>query len=76
MFPQVHARLNINISCFCDSNMNCAQEWGYLMVKNEKKLGNLIIIKSFMKRNTIFGIIIVFWQRVNLPSLFFNGRKS
>lgn len=56
--------------------MNCAQEWGYLMVKNEKKLGNLIIIKSFMKRNTIFGIIIVFWQKVNLPSLFFNGRKS
>lgn len=32
MFPQVHSRFNI--SCFCDSPMNCDQEWGYLMVKN------------------------------------------
>lgn len=40
MFPQVHSRFNI--SCFCDSNMNYDQEWGYLMVKNKKKLGNLL----------------------------------
>lgn len=58
MFPQVHARFNI--SCFFDSNMNCTQEWGYLMVKNEKKLGNLITINSFRKRNKILGTIIEF----------------
>ena len=74
MFPQVHSRFNI--SCFCDSNMNCPQEWGYLMVRNKEKLGNLITINSSRKRNKIFGIIIGFWQKVNFLSLFFNGKKS
>lgn len=49
VFPQIHSR--VNISSFCDSSMNCAQEWGYLMVKNKKKLGNWITMNSFRKIN-------------------------
>ena len=68
MFSPVHSRLNI--SFFCDSNMTCAQEWDYLMVKNMERLGNLFTINSSRKRNKTFGVIIEWWQKVNLPSLF------
>lgn len=68
MLAPVHSRLNI--SFFCDSSMTCAQEWDYLMVKNKEKLGNLFTINSSRKRNKILGIIIEWWRKVNLPSLF------
>lgn len=68
MLSPVHSRLNISFSC--DSSMTCAQEWDYLMVKNKEKLGNLFTINSSRKRNKILGIIIEWWQKVNLPSLF------
>ena len=56
--------------------MNCAHEWGYLMVRNKKKLGNLITMNSFREKNKMLGIIICLGQKINLPSLFSDGRKS
>lgn len=75
VFPRVHARFNI--SCFFESNMNRTQEWGYLMVKNEKKLDNLITINSFRKRNKILGIIIGFLVESKSPiTIFLMERKG